>query len=407
VKVGTGNVPRGGYLPDRNNFAPRVGLAWNPGNGGWVVRAGYGIYYDQASLAPGEGLYFSPPYFNSSLYFSYPGLYTLTLADPFPKAFPLPTPPTALAYQRDLRTPYIQEWNFAVQRQLSRSLIAEVGYVGSKGTKLLSGRDINQGHPSLIANGPRPLPQFADVDIEESRANSNYNSLQTRLQQRLLHGVSAMISYTYSKSIDDASGFFSTSGDANFPQNSYNANAERGLSDFDARHRVAVSYTCDFPQGKNVLLKGWQTAGIWTFQSGRPFTVALLPGNDNANTGIDTLGFQGAGDRPNRIASGDISNPGPNAWFNTAAFVTAPKGSFGNAGRNILEGPGLATFNVSVLKNTTLHEYGSLQFRAELFNILNRTNFDLPDNFVGSPTFGKISSAGEPRRVQFGLKWLF
>src|SRR6202000_1733283 len=138
-------------------------------------------------------------------------------------------------------------------------------------------------------NSPRPLPQFADIDSEESAGNSNYNSMQARLQQRLLHGVSAMVSYTYSKSIDDASGFFSTTGDANFPQNSYNLAGERGLSDFDARHRVAVSYTCDLPQGHNILLKGWQTAGIWTFQSGRPFTVALLPGNDNANTGIETL----------------------------------------------------------------------------------------------------------------------
>jgi len=407
VQVGTNGVPRGGYEPDRNNFAPRVGLAWNPGNGGWVVRAGYGIYYDQASLAPGEGLYFSPPYFNSNIYYSYPGLYTLTLANPFPNNFPLPTAPTALAYQKDLRTPYVQQWNIAVQRQLSRSLIAEVGYVGSKGTKLLSGRDINQALPSTNPLNQRPLPQFADVDIEESRANSSYNSLQTRVQQRLLHGVSAMVSYTFSKSIDDASGFFSTSGDANFPQNSYNANAERGLSDFDARHRLAVSYTCDLPQGPSVFLKGWQTAGIWTFQSGNPFTVALLPGDDNANTGIETLGFQGAGDRPNRIASGSIANPGPNAWFNAAAFVTAPYGSFGNSGRNILEGPGLQTFNVSLLKNTSLHEHGSLQFRAEFFNILNRANFALPDNFVGSPTFGKISSAGEPRRVQAALKWIF
>jgi hypothetical protein len=411
VPVGTGTMPRGGYVPDRTNFAPRIGVAWS--HGGWVVRTGYGIYYDQASLAPGEGLYFSPPYFNSSEYYTIPGAtpysppyYTLTLSNPFPSNFPLGTPPTALAYQRNLATPYVQQWNMTVQRQLNRSLLAEVGYVGSKGTHLLDGRDINQAHPSTISPNYRPLPQFADIDYEESAANSSYNSLQTRVQQRLAHGVSAIVAYTFAKSLDDASGFFATTGDPNFPQNSYDLRASRGRSDFDIRQRLTVSYYCDLPQGHNIFLKGWQTAGIWTLQSGQPFTPALEPDDDNANTGIDTLGF-GANDLPNRIASGAISNPGPNAWFNTAAFVPAPYGSFGNSGRNILDGPGLETFNVSILKNTTLGEHGTLQFRTEFFNILNHTNFALPDNYVGSPTFGQILSAGDPRRVQFALKWLF
>jgi hypothetical protein len=415
VQVGTNGMPAGGYNPDRNNFAPRVGLAWSPrgGQSNFVVRAGYGVYYDQSSLAPGEGLYFSPPYFNSALYYTVPGptpfsqpYYTLTLADPFPKNFIVPTAPTVLAYQRDLATPYVQQWNLALQRQFGRSLIGEIGYVGSKGTHLLGVRDINQAHPSTAQPNYRPLPQYADINLEESRASSNYHSLQTRVQQRLAHGVSAIVAYTLAKSIDDASGFFATTGDANYPQNSYNLRAERARSDFDVRQRLAVSYSCDLPQGHNILLKGWETAGIWTFQTGQPFTVALLPGDDNANTGIDTLGF-GANDRPNRLASGATSNPSPQAWFNTAAFAPAPFGSFGNSGRNILDGPGLQTFNVSVLKNTSFGERGSLQFRAEFFNVLNRANFSLPDNFVGSPTFGQISSAGDPRRVQFGLKWLF
>jgi hypothetical protein len=411
VPVGTGTMPRGGYVPDRTNFAPRVGVAWS--HGSWVVRTGYGIYYDQASLAPGEGLYFSPPYFNSSEYYTVPGptpysppYYTLTLSNPFPSNFIVPTAPTALAYQRNLATGYVQQWNLAVQRQINRSLMAEVGYVGSKGTHLLDGRDINQAHASTNYPNYRPLPQFADIDLEESAANSSYNALQTRLQQRLAHGVSALVTYTFGKSLDDASGFFATTGDSNFPQNSYDLRAERGRSDFDIRQRLTVSYYCDLPQGHNIMLKGWQTAGIWTLQSGQPFTPALEPDDDNANTGIDTLGF-GANDLPNRIASGTISNPGPNAWFNTKAFVPAPYGSFGNSGRDILDGPGLETFNVSILKNTSLGEHGNLQFRTEFFNILNHTNFSLPDNYVGSPTFGQILSAGDPRRVQFALKWLF
>jgi hypothetical protein len=153
-------------------------------------------------------------------------------------------------------------------------------------------------------------------------------------------------------------------------------------------------------------LGGWQTYGIWTFQTGRPFTVALLPDIDNSNTGRSSLGF-GANNRPNRRASGTVSNPTPDRWFNTSVFVTSPFGTFGNSGRNILDGPGLQSFNVSLVKNTTLREAFSVQFRAEAFNLFNRPNFDLPDIFVGSPSFGKITSAQSPRRVQFGVKLLF
>ena len=136
-------------MPDRNNFAPRLGFAWTPGGrGDTVLRAGYGIYYDQSSLAPGEGLYFSPPYFNFNVYYPLSARRPLLLSDPFPANFPLPTPSSALAFQRDLRTPYMQQWNFNVERSLGGDRMLEVGYVGSKGTGLLIGaRDINQPAP--------------------------------------------------------------------------------------------------------------------------------------------------------------------------------------------------------------------------------------------------------------------
>ena len=412
VEVGTNGVPRSGYNPDRINFAPRVGVAWSPGNRGRVFRAGYGIYYDQGALATGEGLYFNPPYFNFQVFYPLPTA-PLYVNDPFPQNFPLPSPPSALAYQRNFRTPYMQQWDLGIQQQIGKSRVVEVAYVGSKGTDLLTARDINQAFPSPQQPNLRPNPLFADVDYLESAANSIYHSLQARYQQRLTAGLSMLASYTFSKSIDDASDFFSSAGDANFPQNSYNLRAERGLSNFDVRHRLSLSYSYDFPTHRfdqawlRFLLGGWQSYGILTFQTGQPFTVALLPGDDNSNTGTSILGFGGANDRPNVVGNPRLSNPTPDLWFNTAAFAIPPYGSFGNAGRNIIEGPAFQTINLSLVKNTTVREGMTLQFRAESFNFLNHPNFNLPDNFVGSPTFGQILSAQDPRHIQFGLKLLF
>ena len=417
VKVGTNGVPRSGYESDKNNFAPRLGLAWTLGSkGDTVLRAGYGVYYDQSSLAPSEGLYFNPPFFDFNLFFSLPGL-PLTLADPFPSSFPVPLPKSAFAFQRDLRTPYLQHWNVGVQQALGRTRIIELAYIGSKGTKLITARDINQPRPSPVSPNLRPNPFFDDITFEESSANSNYNGLQVRFQQRLDFGLSVLSSYTWAKSIDNASGFFSSAGDPNFPQDSFNTAAERGRSNFDVRHRLSLSYGYDLPIGKGrsfvagdgwlpTILTGWQTFGILTLQSGRPFTVALLSDIDNSNTGRSTLGF-GANDRPNVVGNPELSDPAPDRWFNTAAFSFPPFGSFGDAGRNLLDGPGFVNFNASLLKTTKLTEGLDLQFRAEAFNLFNHPNFNLPDNFLGSPTFGRILSAQSPRHIQFGLKLLF
>jgi hypothetical protein len=418
VPVGTDGLPRGGYLPDRSNFAPRVGFAWTPGRlAHTVVRAGYGIYYDQSSLAPGEGLYFSPPYFNFNVYYPLGPTAPLLLDNPFPSNFPLPTPSSALAFQRDLRTPYVQQWNFNIEHALGGSRMVEVGYVASKGTGLIGARDINQPQPTPAPTYVRPVPQFADINLVESNRNSVYHSLQARLEQRLDFGLSLLASYTWSKSIDNDSSFFSSAGDPNYPQNSYNLRAERGLSNFDVRQRVAVSYSYDLPFGSgrallydggllSRVLSGWKTLGILQFQTGQPFTVALLPDFDNSNTGISSLGF-GANDRPNLTGNPRLADRTPARWFKTEAFVIPPRGNFGNSGRNILEGPGLATVNLSLVKNALIRERATLQFRLETFNLLNRANFALPDNFVGSPTFGQVLSAGSPRRLQLGLKLLF
>jgi len=264
---------------------------------------------------------------------------------------------------------------------------------------------------------PRPDPRFDDIDLLESRANSNYHSLQVRYQQRLSRGLATLVSYTWAKSIDDASNFFSSAGDPNFQQNSYNLRAERGRSNFDLRHRLSASFSYDLPFGKghkyfgeqgwvSTLLSGWQSFGIITLQSGRPFTVALLPDIDNSGTGRSILGF-GANDRPNLVGNPNLGNRSADRWFNTTAFSFPARGTFGSAGRNILDGPGYQNVNFSLLKNTSISEGLNLQLRAEFFNLFNHPNFDLPDNFLGSPTFGTISSARDPRHIQFGVKLLF
>jgi len=189
--------PAVGLTRTRTTLPRELDWAWTLGaNEQTVLRAGYGIYYDQSPLAPGEALYFNSPYFDNNIFFSLPGL-PLTLDNPFPQFFPFPLPDSALAIQRDLRTAYMQHWNLNVQQQLGDDGVLEIAYVGSKGTKLLTARDINQPPPSALPPGlpfvPRPDFRFDDIDLLESRANSNYHSLQARYQQRLSRGLASLV----------------------------------------------------------------------------------------------------------------------------------------------------------------------------------------------------------------------
>jgi hypothetical protein len=399
VPVGTAGLSRAGYDVDRNNWAPRIGAAWTIDEAATtVLRGAYGIHYNHSALAPSEGLYFSAPYFKFAAFFTSP-LGLVTLSDPFPRNFPIPTPNPAFGFQRDLRTPFLHEFNVTLQRQLGATRVAEVAYVGSRGRNLIAAKDINQPRPSTAPLNLRPDPRFADITFLESRARSEFDSLQARFQQRYAFGCTMLVAYTLGKSMDDASGFFTSAGDPNFPQDSNNLGAEWGRSSFDVRHRLSVSFSYELPLDFTI-------SGIVQMQSGRPFTVALLPEVDNSNTGRGSLGF-GGNDRPNVTGNAAVTNQGPTQWFNTAAFSMPAFGTFGNAGRNILEGPGYQNVNLALLKRVPLRGRTSLQLRAEAFNLLNRTNFDLPDNFYGSPTFGQILSAGAPRHIQFGARFAF
>lgn len=408
VRVGTGGMPRGGFRPDRNNLAPRAGFAWSVDElERWIVRAGYGIYYNQGALATSEGLFFNPPFFNLGVYFAAPGLPPLTLSDPFPADFPVFIPQSATAYQRDLETPWMQHWNVNVQHQLGHSRAVQAAYVGSRGHDLISARDANQPAPSPRQPNLRPNPAFADITLIESRARSRFHALEVRYQQRMEAGLSLLTSYTLGKSMDDASGFFTSAGDANFPQDSRNPGAEWARSSFDVRHRLSLALSYELPFSGSRWLEGWQVHGIATLQSGRPFTVAVHPDIDASNTGRSNLGF-GHNDRPD--VTGTPGLPGDrrsaDQWFDTSAYAFPAFGSFGSAGRNALDGPGVKNVNGALVRVLPLGG-ARLQLRLEVFNLFNAANFDLPDPFLGSPTFGRILSAGPPRRVQLGARVVF
>jgi hypothetical protein len=260
-----------------------------------------------------------------------------------------------------------------------------------------------------------PFFGYAQLFQAEDTISSNYNSLQAKVDKRFSHGLSFLMSYTWSKSIDGASVFFGSGANATtiFPQNNYNLRAERGNSDFDIRHRLSWSFLYEIPTVRKlptVLGKGWQLGSILSLQTGQPFSV--LTGQDNSSTGLGN-------DRPDLI--GD-PNAGPHtvqSWFNTAAFTPNAVLTFGNAGRNIVVGPGFRNFDFSVLKTTPLRENVKLQFRAEFFNITNHPNLALPSNILAAPNFGALFQtpdaaqnnvglgSGGPRLIQLAMKLSF
>jgi hypothetical protein len=257
-------------------------------------------------------------------------------------------------------------------------------------------------------------------------ANSSYNALETSLRKRFSHGISFLASYTYSKSIDDASSFNMTgsaskpvAGENDLAQDPFNLAAERGRSLFDARHRLVLSYQWSIPLWTRPhgwyqhALGAWQVNGIATIMSGTPFTVFDSVDVSEQGGAPEITGF--SANRPN-LVSGQNPNSGPrtpNAWLNANAFqqVTpdplSPAQQFGSAGRNIVQGPGYAEWDFSIFKSIPVTEGKEFQFRAEFFNFLNHPNFRLPDSDISSPTFNHILTALPPRLIQLALKFSF
>ncbi len=402
VQVGTNGTSRSGTKASPNDFAPRVGFAWTPIEK-LVVRGGYGIYYDQGMFEVNSALYYNPPYFTISVYFPTEQS-LLTLQNPFAKSNGY-VPPAALSIISPNFVPgYVQQWNFNVQREFSAGVLT-VAYSASKGTHLPRSLDINQpDSPSPLPISDRaPYPQYSNILMTESGGNSEYQSLQVSFNRRLAKGLSVLAAYTFSKSIDDTSSFLPVPFDQNVPQDSHNYSLERALSGFDTPNRATVALIYNIP-GKSRWTRNFTLSSIISAQSGQPLTPYLS--TDNSNTG-NTGGNFGL-DRPNVVGNPAIANPSAQEWFNTAAFAVPPQYTWGNAGRDILRGPGSFTTDVSLRRTFALTERWHLIAEGQAFNVQNRVNFNQPDNYADQPlTFGKIFSAKDPRQLQFALRLQF
>jgi hypothetical protein len=235
----------------------------------------------------------------------------------------------------------------------------------------------------------------------EPRASSDYHGLQLRLERQRARGLSLRAAYTWSKAIDDASAFLQSEGTDNTPQDARQPELERGLSDFDVRHRLSLAGVWVLPSGENAWTRDWMVSAIFAAQTGRPFTPRV--GYDNSNTG--NVGGSFGYDRPNEV---DPATAPPSAvLYDDRAFVVAPPYTFGNAGRNILIGPGYASLDVALAKGFSLGGSRRLEARLELYNALNRTNLGLPDSFVDRTTFGHSLSAFPAREGQLVARFTF
>jgi outer membrane receptor protein involved in Fe transport len=393
------------WFPDRNNWAPRVGFAYRLG-GSLVLRGGYGIFY---SKTQGNELQFkinAPP-----LVFAAALAGDLTrpnlswdrdaFPDPASPSFPLGTLSPFSVDPRD-RTPYLQQWNVSVERSFAGNLLLEIAYAGSKGTKLTERVNINQArlpepvNPTPIANR-RPFRDFGDILSAHWQENSSYQGLQARLEKRFSGGVSFLLGYTWSHAIDTAS----RGSGGSWHQNARRLRDDRGHADFDVRHRLTVSYVYQLPFGRGRLLGGWAVNGIASFMTGNYFSVTVA--GDRANVG--GFPFQ----RANRRCDGNLSRDQRtiDRYFDTSCFAVTPLGTFGDGGRNIVQIPGLNNWDVSITKDTAIHEGVHAQFRAEFFNFFNHAQFGQPDLNANSVFLGQIRSAREPRIAQLALKLLW
>jgi Carboxypeptidase regulatory-like domain len=423
VRAGDLGVPRTVFPTGKRNFAPRVGLAWDPiGDGKTSVKAGYGIFYDEASLVQTITVQ-QPPDFQPIDVLLFPQSFADPFGgnSPFKPPFQPPVPvargTTATWIAPNLKLPYIQQWNLTVQRQVTPSLALEVAYVGTKGTRLQGNIDLNQpvlgpGITRSNANSFRPFPLLTGTFQVSSIFASSYNGLQATVTRRMSNGLSLQAAYTWSKAIDNGSvpsAFFNIPGqNSGRPQNSRNLAAERGLSAFDLRHRFVTSSLYELPfftkrsGAASYLLGGWRLSAIVTWQSGRPFTV-----RDSSDPNFDQ---QLENDRPNLLRNPNLSRDQqtPQRWFDTTAFQPVTPPGNGNAGRNIVFTDGVVNFDIGVGKDFRLHEQQSLEFRWEVFNLFNRANFGVPVIDIRAPNFGQVLSTATPeRQMQAGLKFVF
>jgi len=429
--------------PDRKNFAPRVGFAWQPFSSGghFVVRGGYGIYYDRPNSRIANNQILDFPYFTLAQAFTTP------IAEPFVQVpqpssfplefnnsaiFPLGGPPAFLPAAvaggiqpvsanglfldiHNFRTPYVQQYSLGVQEEFAHNWMLDVSYVGSAGRKLMRLLDLNQ-EDVPVATAPGPLsPGLSALAVQgfgfhvmQSSSNSNYNSLQTTLTKRFSHGLQFLAAYTYSHSLDDYSGDPSGTSDVTVVPGNQVVLNNYASSDFDRRQRIVFSGIYDLPKAyqggsKAVgeIANGWELASIFTIQSGTPFSVLT---NDTAfvQARADFSAVSGC----NPSFGGSVESR-LSAYFNTACFAPATV-DFGDTGRNILRGPAQQDVDISIVKFFPVTEHSKLEFRTEFFNAFNNVSFANPVNVLASENVGSVvATTTGPRVIQFALKFDF
>jgi hypothetical protein len=424
-----GKVPESVAARDYNNFAPRLGFAWDPfGDGKTALRSGYGIYFDAPLLWVSNNANNVAPFSYSVLFFDgqldnpYLGRessnkFPLTSFGP---DSPFDSPLETIVVDGKWVTSSTQQWNFTVERELIRDTRLRVAYVGTISTHLKGEYDQNAPiyNPKLTLaqnratiDDRRPIQGYSRIDRFFHGLNSTYHSLQVSLDKRYSHGFTILTSYTWSKALDYQSRN-QAAQDAPL-SNPFNFFLGHGSTTADRRHRFVSSYVWDLPgatQGviAKALTRGWKLSGILTLQSGRFFTIGA--------TGDPLAGISGA--RVDLIGAGNPVLPTDRSkgqkvakYFDITRFANPAPNTLGTLGRNILEGPGFANFDVSMVKGfrlPMLGEAGLGQFRFEAFNVFNRTNFGLPNTGITNPNFGKLTSTdGDPRILQLALKFLF
>jgi hypothetical protein len=388
-----------------------------------VLRAGYGRSYFPVPHAAGNLIHQNIPNQISQNYAveTNPLVYTPDrvprLSNPF--ATPVPQKPTTTAglnaanptvfgHAFSNETPHMDTWQVSYNRQLTNTLMAEVAYVGSKGSNLIWVGNINEVQPGPGSQASRrliqPLSNVATINYFDPANSSSFNSLQLKLNKRFSGGLQFLGAYTFGKSLDYAGSPASGGGAVGGPQSVTLFDESRGPSGFDVKHRFVLSYIWDLPFGKghsladgtlgNALFGNWQFSGIVTLSTGRPFTVFL-------NTGVNN----GAPSWPNKVGDGRLDDASPEQWFDTTAFVAPPPNTYGDSGRGVLYAPGTQTVDVSLSRTFPVFRTFRLQFRADAFNLLNSPQFGFPNAAIGSPTAGRITTTiGDNRSLQFALK---
>ncbi|MEZ5394485.1 MAG: carboxypeptidase regulatory-like domain-containing protein [Bryobacterales bacterium] len=415
--AGDATVPKGGTGSDLNNFAPRFGFSWNPfGQGRTVVRGAYGFFYDIPRFHELSHFVNSPPY-SLQITVNQPKSFSDPYAgqvNPFPYAAPVTAEEKAaytflkpvtvgLSVDPFFAAPYVQQWNLNIQHELAKDWVVTAAYVGSKGTRLPIRRELN---PAIFGPGATTgninarriyAPNFQSIISYENVINSTYESLQLTLNKRFSHGFTIQSNYTYGKSIDgmsiDVDGFNG--------QNTLDVRADKALSDYDTRQRFVNSFLWETPGPTTGVAKwflgGWQLNGIFIAQAGTPFTVTS--GRDQALSGTGTQRPNLTGDP--KLDTGRSRDELMGGYFDASMFVLPAQGSYGNAGRNLLIGPGSYNLDFALFKRFKFGERLQLQYRWEMFNAFNHANLGTPRSNINAARPGR--STRPARRAS--CKW--